>query len=247
MPTPSPSPIPSLQVLFQQQSEQGWWHDWGSSIVPGLLTMIGSVLASLLVAYFALRGVKESAQKNAQSLIDAETERARNARQHDDYRWLRGARAKAYFGIIASAHAAMQAGQNAVWFGRPKVPTSSRYVATNPDGVREKAREWNAASSETFRWAAEIWAVGDRRIGELAVASSDAAGDALLAAEQAGMVHSTETPYDADEVGREHIEKSQNEFGKMVALIRLELGSDNAGVPDPESLAASSTTPKAEA
>ncbi|MFE5338883.1 hypothetical protein ACFQ80_01560 [Isoptericola sp. NPDC056578] len=246
MPTPSPSPIPSLQVLLQQQSEQGWWQDWGSSIVPGLITMVGSVAASLLVAYFALRGVKESAQKNAQSLIDAETERARNARDHDDYRWLRGARATAYFGIIKSTHAAVFACNQVVWFGRPKDPAGEKYEATNVDKMVANVEIWNDASTETRRWAAEVRAVGDRQIATLGEAAMHVAGKAIPAAYEAGEQHTPEEPYVREKVGVEDLKAAHNKFVEMVALIRMELGSDNAGVPEPESLAASSTTPQHE-
>lgn len=236
MPTPSPTPT---FYLVLQQTEQGWWSSWGATV----LTVLGSVAASLIVALIALRGVKKSAEENAKSLINAETERAKNARDHDDYRWLRGARAKAYFGIIASTHAAMQAGTQAVWFGRPKDASSEKYEATNAEGKAAQVGAWNAAYDETLGWAAEVRAVGNKRIGALAVRASEAAGDALQAAFAAAKAHSVEEPYDDTKVGKEQNAKAAKKFAKMVALIRQELGSDNAGVPKPDSLAPSSATP----
>lgn len=237
MPTPSPSP--TVLVLLQQ-GDPGWWQAWGATV----FTVLGSVTASLIIALFALSGVKRSAQENAASLIRAETERAKNARDHDDYRWLRGGRAKAYFGIIASTQAALQAGTQAVWFGRPKDPSSEEYEASHVDGVREQVVAWNAANGETLRWAAEVRAIGDTRIAKLAERVTGFAGNALSDAEEASRKHSVEEPYDHTKVGKVNNAKAAKSFAKMVSLIRQELGSDNAGVPEPASVAAPSTTPR---
>lgn len=237
MPTPSPSPT---AFVLLQQADADWWQSWGGTVV----TALGSVAASLIIALFALRGVKKSAQENAASLIRAETERAKNARDHDDYRWLRGARAKAYFGIIASTHLALMAGNQAVWFGRLKDPSSDKYQAVHPEGVLEQIAAWNAASSDTLRWAAEVRAVGNARISKLAQRASGFAGNALTDAIEASKKHSAEEPYDHTKVGKVNNAKAERNFTKMVALIRQELGSDNAGVPEPASLAASSPPPR---
>jgi hypothetical protein len=235
----SVSPSPTVVVLLQQ-TDAGWWQSWGATV----FTVLGSVAASLIIALFALRGVKSSAQENAASLIDAETERAKNARDHDDYRWLRGARAKAYFGIIASTHAALQAGTQVVWFGRLKDPSSEKYEAVHPEGMREQVAAWNAASGEALRWAAEVRAVGNARISKLAQRVSRFAGNALNDVLEASKKHSAQEPYDHTKVGKVNNAKAAKNFAKMVALIRQELGSDNAGVPEPASLAASSATPR---
>lgn len=243
MPTPSPSP--TVYVLLQQ-AEQSWWQSWGATV----FTVVGSVAASLIVALIALRGVKKSAQDSADSLINAETERAKNAREHEEYRWLRDTRAKAYFGIIASTLASRKAGTNAVWFGRPKNLSSEEYEATNPEGMVELVSVWNAANDETLRWAAELRAIGNRRISTLAERASRFSGRALsdaLDASAASARNFAGEPYDHTTVGKKNNARAAKNFTEMVSLIRQELGSDNAGVPEPESLAASSATPRSAA
>lgn len=246
MPTPSPSPTVYMLI---QQTDPGWWQAWGATV----FTVVGSVAASLVVALIALRGVEKSAKDSADSLINAETERAKNAREHDDYRWLRDTRAKAYFGIIASTLASRNAGTNAVWFGRPKDPSSEEYEATNREGMGELVSVWNTANDETLRLAAEVRAIGNSRISTLAERVSRFSGRAISdaldasAASAASAANFAEEPYDHTTVAKEHNAKAAKNFARMVALIRQELGSDNAGVPESKSLAASSATPQSNA
>jgi hypothetical protein len=162
--------------------------------------------------------------------IRAENLRHENALRQAEVAWVRGAKAKAYFGIIASTTIQIGAARQSAWFMRPlrdldgNLEPSEAYNPTNIDSAVSSVQEWNEAHRQTQRMTAEVRAVGDPRIAKLAERVSNESNDLIGCVMPATRKHAD--AYKPQKVGKKHRRRMAKAYREMIELIRSELGAD---------------------
>lgn len=212
------------------------------TIVVSILAPIVALVGVLLSNWWSARTTREAENNRAQNAIDAENIRAASAiaaedRRHENAQeqsasaWVRGARGRAFFGVIASTTQVVLAAENYVWFLRPKGGLTGDdgaliYEPASVDSAGEQIPLWNAAASEIRRLDAEIRAVGNPEIGNLANDVRYLSGRVMDLANKASMRPDVAVSFRHEEVARKKKRKMRRAHRKMIALIRAELGAE---------------------
>jgi len=190
----------------------------------GGITTWGPLISSVLVAVITAIAVIVAARRNAQAIIDAESNRHDHDLDREARAWHRNATAEGYFRLTAGCTAAFSAVKSFRWYHRPRHATGP-HESTNESAATEELEHWNQAVEAVRLATATVRATGNAAVADGARDAMEqmnlvieAVFEALEAADQNPPV-----PYVEAEVGKAAFEAAERLIATALETIRVEL------------------------
>lgn len=253
----------TVRLIVDQPATSSFWDAWGPSLITGgvsllvALIALGGVLLSAsknrtaMIEAENLRAAKaldaegvrhanaiEAENLRAAKMIAAEDRRHENTVRQEEIAWTRGAKAKAYFGLIEAMNRLTQAMTNTIWYMQPvvnKTAPNGNKRRRNAAKSRECGDDWNLAASDVRHRCSEIEAVGNPDIAATARKVVVASREAMNEARDAYRAH-PEPLYNVEEVGARRKREARSLANEVRLAIRAELApAGTSSAPNPES------------
>lgn len=235
---PAPDPTPTVYMYLDQVSGGGGPWPGLTTFAPfavALLALGGVVWSSLHASKTTLTAEDRRAaatisaeDKRAAAAIEAEDRRHQHQTQHDEKRWIRDARAAAYFRLLEAASKLTQAHTQHLWFARPRHHgDDAEYEPVNTKGALQTIQMWNTAVDDIDGAVAAIRAIANPTVATLAISLVDKSQDVFDAAEKANKAALADepTPWDTESVGRDEKKAARTCYTELIEAIREDLGS----------------------